>query len=94
MANEASRWLEKAMLNFLSEYFDFFVWKDFPVIYDGRDEKTAEAWVNIHGSWGRISVESIAFACHWISRDDFLGRFGQLPPLPVEAFRARRIFAA
>ncbi len=82
------------MLNFASEHLDFFVWKDFPVIYDGRDTKNAEAWVNIHGHWGRISVESIAFACQWMAREDFLTRFGQLPPLPVEAFRSRRVVAA
>jgi len=82
------------MLNLASDHLDFFVWKDFPVIYDGRNEKTPEAWVNIHGHWGRISVESIAFASSWMSRDDFLARFGQLPPLPLEAFRARRTFAA
>ncbi len=82
------------MLNLTSDHLDFFFWKDFPVIYDGRDEKTPEAWVNIHGHWGRISVESIAFASGWMSREDFLARFGQLPPLPLEAFRSRRIFAA
>ena len=82
------------MLNLSNDHLDFFVWKDFPVIYDGREEKAPEAWVNIHGHWGRISVESIAFACNGISRDDFLTRFGQLPPLPSEAFRSRRIVAA
>lgn len=82
------------MLDLASDHLDFFVWKAFPVIYDRRDETTPEAWVNIHGRWGRISVESIAFACCWMSRDDFLARFGQLPPLPLEAFRSRRIFAA
>jgi len=50
--------------------------------------------VNIHDHWGLISVESFAFASNWMSRDDFLARFGQLPPLPLEAFRSRRTFAA
>jgi hypothetical protein len=82
------------MLNLANDALDFFVWKDFPVIYDGRDETTPEAWVNIHGHWGLISVESIAFASGWMSRDDFLARFGDLPRLPLEAFRSRRTLAA
>jgi hypothetical protein len=83
-ASHTSYGADKVMLNLAIDHLDFFVWKDFPVIYDGRDEKTPEAWVNIHGHWGRISVESIAFASGWMSRDDFLARFGQLPPLPIE----------
>jgi hypothetical protein len=84
----------RMMINFDSEALDFFVWKDFPVIFDSAGDKGPEAWVNIHGHWGRISVESIAFACSWISREAFLKQFGTLPPLPPEAFRSRRMMAA
>jgi hypothetical protein len=82
------------MIDLMSDTLDFFVWKDFPVLYDSTSDKGPEAWVNIHGHWGRISVESIAFACSWIAREDFIEKFGDLPPLPANAFRSRRMVAA
>lgn len=72
---------------------DFFTWNGFAVVYHG-DEGAQEAWVNMHGHWGRISIESIDHECRWLPRDEFLARFGNLPLLPVEAFRRLRSLAA
>ena len=82
-----------AMKLFSQNQLDFFIWNDFAVVYHG-DEASPEAWVNMHGRWGRISIESLDHECRWLPRDEFLARFGNLPPLPVEAFKPLRLLVA
>ena len=69
-----------------------FVWDGFPVLY--RPGQPPEAWVHMHGHWGRISVESIAFECLWTEKEIFLARFPDLPALPTQAFQNRPSAAA
>jgi hypothetical protein len=48
----------------------------------------------MHGHWGTISIESLDHECRWLPSDEFLVRFGNLPPLPIEAFRPLRLLVA
>jgi hypothetical protein len=75
------------------DQLDFFIWCDFPVLYHA-DETSPEAWVNMHDHWGRISVESLDHECRWVPRDEFLEKFGNLPPLPIDAFSRLRCIVA